>query len=267
MKTNSFSNILNRLFLSVKELSTYRIRLILDINKRVGNHSIKTTSNKFDLCKEEVSRLHILGRSGFGMKFLDVGARDGQLTYLLGVTTNMKFDQSFYETNLITFKEKYVYFGVDLEVAQLDADQPEVIVGDICKVDFMKDHKGQMGEFDVVYSNNVFEHLEDPFCAARNIWSLCRDGGLIVTVVPFSQRYHESPNDYFRYTNRGIEKLFEVAGGVQVIESGYDLMGRRNNWQGTGSFNDIVPRDKFGAWRETWFTVSVLQKMENSVTA
>lgn len=258
---------MDRLFLAVREFSTYRVRLILDINKRVGNHGLKTTSTKFNLCKEEVSRFHILGRSGFGMKFLDVGARDGELTYLLGVTTNMKFDQSFYETNLIKFKEKYVYFGVDLEVAQLDADQPEVIVGDICKVDFMKDHKGQMGEFDVVYSNNVFEHLEDPFCAARNIWSLCRDSGLIVTVVPFSQRYHESPNDYFRYTNRGIEKLFEVAGGVKVIESGYDLMGRRNNWQGTGSFNDIVPRDKFGAWRETWFTVCVLQKIKNSGTA
>ena len=86
---------MDRLFLAVREFSTYRVRLILDINKKVGNHALKTTS-----------RLHILGRPGFGMKFLDVGARDGELTYLLGVTTNMKFDQSFYETNLITFKEK-----------------------------------------------------------------------------------------------------------------------------------------------------------------
>lgn len=160
-----------------------------------------------------------------------------------------------------------MYFGLDLKVAQLDADQPEVVVGDICKVNFMEDHKDQLGQFDVVYSNNVFEHLENPFCAAQNIWSLCRDGDLIVTVVPFSQRYHESPNEYFRYTHRGIEKLFEVAGNVKVIESGYDFMGRRNNWQGTGLFNDIVPRDNFGAWRETWFTVCILQKMENSVTA
>lgn len=267
MKIKSLSKCRNRLFEGLKEFATYRVRLILDINKRVGNHAFKTTLTEFDLRKEEVSRLHILGRSGFGMKFLDVGARDGQLTYLLGVTTNMKFDQSFYETNLITFKKKYVYFGLDLKVAQLDADQPEVVVGDICKVNFMEDHKDQLGQFDVVYSNNVFEHLENPFCAAQNIWSLCRDGGLIVTVVPFSQRYHESPNDYFRYTHRGIEKLFEVAGNVKVIESGYDLMGRRNNWQGTGLFNDIVPRDNFGAWRETWFTVCILQKMENSVTA
>jgi SAM-dependent methyltransferase len=124
----------------------------------------------------------------------------------------------------------------------------------------METHRDQICEFDVVYSNNVFEHLEDPFCAARNIWGLCREGGLIVTVVPFAQRHHESPNDYFRYTNRGIEKLFEVAGGVTAIESGYDIIGRRNNWQGSGLNNDIVPKDNFGAWRETWFTVCVLQK-------
>jgi len=47
---------------------------------------------------------------------------------------------------------------------------------------------------------------------------------------------------------------------VKVIESGYDIKGRRNNWQGSGLNNDIVPRDNFGAWRETWFTVCVLQK-------
>jgi len=62
-------------------------------------------------------------------------------------------------------------------------------------------------------------------------------------------------------------RQFEVAGGVKVIESGYDFMARRDNWQGSGSLNDIVPRDKFGDWRETWFTDCVLQKTQYSVTA
>ena len=102
---------MDRLFLAVREFSTYRVRLILDINKKVGNHASKTISTKFNLCKEEVSRLHILGRSGFGMKFLDVGARDGELTYLLGVTTNMKFDQSFYETTEVHSKKNMYILG------------------------------------------------------------------------------------------------------------------------------------------------------------
>ena len=250
-----------RVIQQLKESSTYRVRLILDVNKLVGNHSIKIGSIKSDLCKEEVSRRFVLERPGVGMKFLDVGARDGQLTYLLGITRNMKFDKNFYDANLIVFNKKYEYFGVDLELEQLVGVQSKVILGDICKTDFMDLHKDQLGEFDVIYSNNVFEHLEDPFCAAQNIWKLCRSGGLIITIVPFAQRYHEDPNDYFRFTHRGVEKIFEVAGGVKVIESGYDIKGRRNNWQGSGSNNDIVPLDNFGAWRETWFTISVLQKI------
>lgn len=259
MKTKKSFKHYGRLFLSLKELSTWRVRFILDINKQVGNHAEKTGSIKLDLCKEEVSRKYIFRRPGVGMKFLDIGAGDGKLTYLLGITRNMKFDQSFYDSNLMMFKYKYKYYGVDLEL-QPGSTEKSLLLCDICRPDFLVAHKDQIGKFDVVYSNNVFEHLEDPFCAARNVWNLCRDGGLIVTIVPFAQRYHESPNDYFRYTNRGIEKLFEVAGGVKVIESGYDIKGRRNNWQGSGLNNDIVPRDNFGAWRETWFTVCVLEK-------
>ena len=107
------------------------------------------------------------------MKFFDVGSRDGQLTYLLGITSNMNFDKDFYD----------------------------------------------------------------------------------------SKRYHKDSDDYFRFTHRGMEKIFELAGELKVLESGYDIEERRNNWQGSGSNNDVVPLDNFGAWRETWFTVSVLQKV------
>ena len=258
MFSQQFTHLKRQCLLIMAEVSTYRVRLILDLNKQVGNHAEKVWSIKTDLCKEDVARTHIFGRTGVGMKFLDIGAGDGELRYLLGITRNMKFVQSFYDSNLKTFNSKYQYFGVDLESQDLLSPQ---LLGDVSSPDFLVARKDLIGEFDVVYSNNVFEHLDDPFCAARNVWSLCRDGGLIVTIVPFAQRFHESPDDYFRYTHRGIEKIFEAAGGVKVIESGYDITGRRNNWQGSGSSNDIVPRDNFGAWRETWFTVCVLQKI------
>lgn len=79
-------------------------------------------------------------------------------------------------------------------------------------------------------------------------------GCLIITIVPFAQRYHEDPQDYFRYTHKGVISLFEEYGTYSVLESGYDIAGRRNNWQGGGDHNDIVPIDNFGAWRETWFS-------------
>ncbi len=51
-----------------------------------------------------------------------------------------------------------------------------------------------------------------------------------------------------------------------MLESGYDILGRRINWQDSGSANDIVPVDEFGAWRETWFTVSILRKIRSVTT-
>ena len=47
-------------------------------------------------CKEEISRRYILERPGQKMKFIDVGARDGRLDYLLGIEKNMKFNYDIY---------------------------------------------------------------------------------------------------------------------------------------------------------------------------
>jgi hypothetical protein len=135
-----------------------------------------------------------------------------------------------------------------------------VVAGDICCTDFIQQHADLLNGCAAIYSNNVFEHLRRPWQAARNIWAMLQGGGVCITVVPFSQRYHESPGDYFRYTHKGIESLFEDAGKIEVIRSGYDILGRRNDWQGSGVENDSVPEDEFGAWRETWFTFLAFRK-------
>jgi hypothetical protein len=157
---------LRRMIKKLKKYGTLRVRIILDINKVVGNHSIKDGSIRSDYCKEAVSRRYILGRSGVDMKFFDVGSRDGQLTYLLGITSNMNFDKDFYDSNLTKFTEKYEYWGVDLEKELQSGSHSKIILGDICKTSFTILHQDLIEAFDIVYSNNVFEHLENPFCAA-----------------------------------------------------------------------------------------------------
>ncbi len=37
-----------------------------------------------------------------------------------------------------------------------------------------------------------------------------------------------------------------MVGDLEVLETGYDIIGRRNDWQGSGEHNDIVPTDRFG---------------------
>lgn len=232
-------------------------RLIRDKERKLGNFSASVTGIRVDLNKEELTRRHVLERPGEDMCFLDVGARDGELTYMLGIRGNFDYDESFYKGNLARFQAKYKYFGMDLA----PASDERVLSGDACDPGYVDKHPEFQEKFDVIYSNNVFEHFERPWVAASNLTQLLKPDGLAITVVPFSQRYHESPSDYFRYTHKGVESLFNSAGQFEVLESGYDIQGRRINWQGSGQANDIVPVDAFGAWRETWFTVCVLRKI------
>lgn len=235
-------------------------RLLLERALAVGA-ARGTTAYRTDFDKDALSRDYVLHRvpashAGQRLRFLDVGGRDGELTYLLGARSPLEFDPSLRAANKALFDSHYDYFGIDLIPAG-----PNILHGDICDPAFLETYRAFRGSFDVVYSNNVFEHLARPWVTAEILLALLKPGGICITIVPFSQRYHESPSDYYRYTHTGIPKLFELAGSVRVLEAGYDIRARRYDWQGSGEANDFVPVDRYGAWRETWFTVSVIEKL------
>lgn len=236
----------------------FDFRIIIDREKILGNFSESNVEYGFNFCKEQIARKYILEMPGEGLKFLDVGARDGKLDYLLGIKENLVFDQEEYNKNYSIFRKKYIYYGLDIELT----DDKAIINGDICSVDFVNNHSDTFNYFDVIYSNNVFEHLKRPWVACKNLLEMLKIGGICITIAPFSLRYHESPVDYFRYTHTGIVALFEEYGKIRTLVSGYDLKGRRNNWQGGGFHKDICPVDHFGAWRENWFVITIIQKVE-----
>jgi SAM-dependent methyltransferase len=233
------------------------MRLILDDEIAVGDFGA-VSRYCIDLNKEELSRRYVLQRPApeeGRLRFLDVGGRDGRLSYLLGNIGPLEFDEDLYQHNAQRFHALYDYRGVDVNPAG-----ETVLTGDMCDRAFLVRNARFAGTFDTVYSNNVFEHFERPWIAAEMILQLMKPGALCITIVPFAQRYHEDPGDYFRYTPAGIEKLFESAGPIRILEAGFDIRARRYDWQGGGTNNDIVPTDHFGAWRETWFTVVVIEK-------
>lgn len=236
------------------------MRLIIDRHKKLGKKLTSTdvVPYKTDLKKEEISREFILNREGRNLNFLDVGGRDGSLNYLLGIKSNLDFDDKFYEKNKQIFLKKYKYFGLDLNP---DPTNEQVIYGDICSPQFIENWNLYTDSFDIIYSNNVMEHISNPFQAAANLTKLCKINGLIIMIVPFSQRFHAVPTDFFRYTHTAFNNIFSQYGRFDEILTGYDIQGRRNDWQGTGQCLDLVPEDSFGAWRETWFTVTILKKI------
>lgn len=67
---------------------------------------------------------------------------------------------------------------------------------------------------DIVLVEQVFEHVRNPLSAARNIYRMLRDDGMVLITVPFLLRVHGAPMDYWRWTPDGLSALLEDSGFV-----------------------------------------------------
>ncbi|WP_414568116.1 methyltransferase domain-containing protein [Nostoc sp. CCY 9925] len=81
--------------------------------------------------------------------------------------------------------------------------------------------------FDTIILSDVLEHIAEPKLLLQEIYRLLRKDGVVILNVPFFERIHESPYDFYRYTEFILKEmiasigfkleLFEVVGGA--IES------------------------------------------------
>lgn len=71
-----------------------------------------------------------------------------------------------------------------------------------------------IGIFDMVIADQVWEHLDRPYRATRNVRELLRDGGYFWLATPFFAKLHGAPQDCSRWTARGLKNL--------LIECGFD---------------------------------------------
>ena len=132
-----------------------------------------------------------------------------------------------------------------------------VVQGDICDCPQIPSDS-----FDCVFSNNVFEHVPEPWLAAAETGRILKPGGLAMCLTIFSWRYHPVPGDYWRYTHSALELIFERYGGLTTLASGYDLRDRRQNKVG-GKLEgglDCAPVDDLGGWRENWIVYYIGQR-------
>ncbi len=77
--------------------------------------------------------------------------------------------------------------------------------------------------FDLVVCCHVLEHTPAPQRAARNIEALLRPGGLAYISTPWSQAFHAAPDDYWRFSRRGLALLFRRLEIVSSFYSGGDV--------------------------------------------
>ena len=66
----------------------------------------------------------------------------------------------------------------------------------------------QAARFGLAICCSVLEHVRRPWVFAQNLTSLVRLGGHLYMSVPWVWRYHAYPDDYFRFSWRGVIELF-----------------------------------------------------------
>ena len=72
--------------------------------------------------------------------------------------------------------------------------------------------------FDLVICCHVLEHTREPQRAARNIESMLGAKGLAYVATPWSQAFHATPDDYWRFSVRGLMLLF---GRLEILSTFY----------------------------------------------
>ncbi|MEP3844842.1 MAG: methyltransferase [Paracoccaceae bacterium] len=84
---------------------------------------------------------------------------------------------------------------------------------DICKGPIL-DETEKPRKFDLILANQVWEHLDRPYTATKNVRKMLRKGGWFWVAVPFYIPFHAAPNDCSRWTARGLKNL--------LVEAGFD---------------------------------------------
>lgn len=126
------------------------------------------------------------------------------LKYILGKTLDLGAGSAKYRDIIKQKTSEYITFDM-VEKEGVD------VVGDVLDLSF------EDGSFDTVISTQVLEHVERPWIMVREIQRVLKKGGICVLTAPFLVPYHADPNDYFRYTTKGMESLFKNE-NFEIIE-------------------------------------------------
>src|SRR5207247_4902511 len=88
------------------------------------------------------------------------------------------------------------YVGVDVAnpPAELEGTVEDIPVAD--------------ATFDVVLCTQTLEHANDPARAVRELRRAVAPGGRVLVSTHGVQVYHPNPDDYWRWTHAGLERLF-----------------------------------------------------------
>ena len=99
------------------------------------------------------------------------------------------------------------YFAAAADYVGVDVDNPHADLQGTIEQLPVED-----ASFDVVLCLQVLEHVEDPALAVRELHRVTRLGGRVLASTHGVQVYHPLPEDHWRWTHTGLERLFNRNG-------------------------------------------------------
>jgi SAM-dependent methyltransferase len=88
--------------------------------------------------------------------------------------------------------------------------------------------------FDMVMSQEVFEHIPDPYNSLREVARVMKFGAKFYLQLPFIIGFHGIPHDYWRFTKSGIREFATTGGLFEIVDEGMAV------GHGTGLYRVLV---------------------------
>lgn len=106
--------------------------------------------------------------------------------------------------------------------------------------------------FDLIFSFDVLEHVNDPFISAVELQRVLKPGGILVADIPFLQAEHGYPHHYFNATRQGFLRLFQ---GLNVLTHFVPISGQpiETIRQTMRHYNHHLPEE----WRSRFLNLTV----------
>lgn len=98
--------------------------------------------------------------------------------------------------------------GHDFTGLDIAAGDGVDVVADLCWPFDRLDAAVGGRRFGLILCQHVLEHVKRPFEAAENLAALLAPGGTLYVAVPWVQAFHGYPDDYWRFSFRGLLQLF-----------------------------------------------------------
>ena len=91
-------------------------------------------------------------------------------------------------------------------------------------------------QFDYIVCSSVMEHVAKPWIAVKNVENVLKTGGFIIWATPWVWRIHGYPEDYWRFTPKGVEELFsnmiwEYVGYEIILDHESSLLINTQGWE------------------------------------